>query len=251
MQKALITGATSGIGKELATIMAQAGHDLILVSRRINSLNEVKNEIESKHGVKVSVYASDLSKAGAAKTLYDSVKKENVRILVNNAGVGLRGNFFDDDLSRTLEMTQLNMISLMELTQLFGKDFIASNQGRILNIASIAAFYPGPKQTVYHATKSFVRSLSRALAYNLRHTNVTITTLYPGITKTNFFKSSNARAFNGGASAKSVAELGYKAMMDGKIEVTHGLSNKFLTNIFVRIIPNRYHASIIDRASEV
>lgn len=251
MQKALITGATSGIGKELAIVMAEVGHDLVLVARNKDRLNEVKKEITSMFGVQVSTYISDLSQGGSAQILYSATKKENIEILVNNAGVGLKGNFFDDDQLRTLQMAQLNMLSLMELTQLYGKDFLKKNKGRILNISSIAAFFPGPKQPVYYATKSFVRSLSRALAYNLRHSGVTVTALYPGATKTNFFKSSNAATFKGGASAKSVAQLGYKAMMNGTVEATHGLGNKFLTNVLVRIIPGRYHAAILDRASAV
>jgi uncharacterized protein len=251
MQKALITGASSGIGKELARVMAEAGHDLVLVARNKSELTKVKLEIESTTNVDVSVYTSDLSVSGSAAKLYDQVKKEEVEILVNNAGVGLKGDFFGDDASRTAQMAHLNMISLMELSQLFGKDFIAKDSGKILNIASIVAFFPGPNQPVYYATKAFVRSLSRALAYNLRNTNVTVTTLHPGVTKTKFFASADAANILRGASAKSVAQLGYKAMMAGKIEVTHGLSNKFLTNVFVRIVPYKYQTYVVGRASEV
>ena len=201
--------------------------------------------------MEVSIYAVDLSKAGSAKKIYESTKNEGIGILVNCAGVGLKGNFFNDDQERTSQMAHLNMVSLMELTQLFGSDFILKKSGKILNIASITAFFPGPKQPVYYATKSFVRSLSRALSYNLRGTGVTLTTLHPGVTKTNFFASSNAKDFKGGASARSVAELGYRAMMKGRIEVTHGIWNKFLTNVFVRLVPYRFHAPVVDRASEV
>jgi uncharacterized protein len=175
----------------------------------------------------------------------------NIQILVNNAGVGLKGDFFNDDIARTTQMNQLNMISLTELSQLFGKDFVKNNSGRILNIGSITAFFPGPKQPVYYATKAYVRSLTRALAYNLRETNVTVTALHPGVTKTGFFNASNASDFKSGASAQSVATLGYKAMMSGKIEVTHGFSNKLLTNIFARFVPYRLQAAIVNKASEV
>lgn len=249
-QKALITGATSGIGKELATIMAKAGHDLVLVARRKDALKTLKAELEGTYAVKVSVYAADLSEPGSAQKLYEATQNEGIQILVNNAGVGLKGDFFFDDPERTIRIAQLNMISLMELCQLFGKDFLKNNNGRILNVASVTAFIPGPKQPVYYATKSFVRSLTRALAHNVEGTNVTITALHPGITKTDFFKSSNAASITGGASAKSVAELGYKAMMSGKVEVTHGLVNKMLTNIFVRVMPSRFHAAIVDKATE-
>ena len=251
MQKALITGASSGIGKEFAFLLAENGHDLVLVARNINELIKVKNEITKNYKIKVIVYSSDLSLPNSAKKLYDAIKKEDIEILINNAGVGLVGDFFHDDLERTTQMTQLNMISLMELSKLFGQDFLEKNRGKILNIGSITAFIPGPKQPVYYATKSFVRSLSRALAYNLKGSNITVTTLHPGVTKTKFFDSSNAANFKGGASAKSVAKLGYKAMMSGKIEVTHGISNKILTNIFVRLIPYRLQTIIVGKASEV
>lgn len=251
MQKALITGGTTGIGYELALVMAGHGHDLILAARDKNQLIAVKNEIENKYNVQVKVCDIDLSQPGSAQKLYKLCKNDSVEILVNNAGVGLKGNFFADDLAKNNAMTQLNMISLMELTHYFGNDLIKQKKGRILNTASIVAFFPGPKQPVYYASKAFVRSFSRALAYNLSGTGVTVTALHPGVTKTNFFKSANAAFFKGGASAKSVAELGYKAMMAGDIEVTHGLRNKFLTNVFVRIIPYRLQTRIVDRSSEV
>jgi uncharacterized protein len=251
MQKALITGASGGIGKEIAIVMAKAGHDLVLVARNKTELQKIKEEIESIYNVSVSIYSSDLSVQGSAAKLHKQTVNEKIEILVNNAGVGLKGDFFHDDIDRTLQMAHLNMISLMELSQLFGRDFLVKNTGRILNIGSITAFFPGPKQPVYYASKAFVRSLTRALAYNLRGSDVTATVLHPGVTKTKFFKSSNASSFTGGASAKSVAELGYKAMMSGRIEVTHGPINKFLTNVFIRFIPYRLQLYMIDRAASV
>lgn len=251
MQKAMITGASSGIGKELALVMAKAGHDLVLVARNKAELNKVKNEVNRISKVEVAVYPVDLSEAGSATKLYNQVQSEQIEILVNNAGVGLKGDFFHDDSTRTIQMAQLNVVSLMELSQLFGRDFLAKNNGRILNIGSITAFLPGPKQPVYYATKAFVRSLSRALAYNLRDSKVTVTALHPGVTKTRFFTSSNAPGSRGGASARAVAELGYKAMMAGKTEVTQGLRNKFLTNVLVRILPYRLQTILVDRASDV
>lgn len=251
MQKTLITGASSGIGKELAFIMAKANHDLVLVSRSKNDLIEVKNEIKKISNVKVSIYTADLSMQGSAKKLFHETKNENIEILVNNAGVGLKGDFFHDDLAKTTKMAQLNMISLMELSHLYGNYFLDKNIGKILNIGSIAAFIPGPKQPVYYATKSFVRSLSRSLAYNLRNSNVTVTTLHPGVTKTKFFKSSGVSNFNKGASASSVATVGYKAMMNGKVEVTHGILNKFFVNFIFRLIPYKYQAYLVDKASEI
>jgi short-subunit dehydrogenase len=251
MQKALITGASSGIGYELSKIMAANGHDLVLVSRDIKSLSAVRNELEETYKVSVTVEATDLSMPGSAESLHKKLKHHDIEILVNNAGVGLKGNFFDDDLTQNQSMAYLNMNSLMDMTYYFGKDMVKNNRGKILNIASIVAFFPGPKQPVYYATKAFVRSFSRALAYNLRNTNVSVTTLHPGVTKTNFFKTAHAGSFKGGASARDVAALGYRAMMSGKIEVTHGIWNKFLTNIFVRFTPYRTQPMIVDKVSEV
>lgn len=251
MQKALITGASGGIGKELAFVMAKAGHDLVLVARNKQALSDVKKEIETTYKVTVSIYAADLSIAGSAAKLYKQLAKEKIEILVNNAGVGLKGDFFNDDPERTTQMAQLNMISLMELSQLYGKDFLKKKSGRILNIGSVAAFLPGANQPVYYATKAFVRSLSRALAYRLKGTNVTVTALHPGPTKTHFFSSANAKDFKGGATARAVAQTGYKAMMAGKVEVTHGPSNQLVTNFLVRVIPYRLQAAMVSKATNV
>jgi uncharacterized protein len=251
MQKALITGGSSGIGYEIAKVMATRGHDLVLVARDKTQLTKVAKELEQEFQVKVNAVVSDLSLSGSAKKLYESLKNDGIEILVNNAGVGLKGDFFEGDIDQNTKMMQLNMTSLTELTHYFGKDFVKQGRGRILNVASVAAFLPGPKQPVYYATKSFVRSLSRALSYNLRGTGVTVTTLHPGLTRTNFFKAANAPSVIKGASSGKVAELGYIAMMSGKIEVTHGLWNKILTNIFIRIIPYRIQTLMVDKNSEV
>jgi short-subunit dehydrogenase len=251
MQKALITGGTSGIGYELAKIMASQGHDLVLVSRDMTKLVAVKQELEKEHSVDVAVYEADLSVAGAAIKLYPKLKDLNIGILVNNAGAGLKGDFFSDKLEDNQSIARLNMNSLMDMTYYFGNDMIKQKTGRILNIASIVAFFPGPKQPVYYATKAFVRSFSRALAYNLRGSGVTVTALHPGVTKTNFFASAKAGSFTQGASPHSVAQLGYKAMMAGKIEATHGFGNKLLTNVFARFTPYRLQSVIVDRVSEV
>lgn len=249
MQKALITGASGGIGYELAVIMAENGHDLVLIARNIKKLKEIKQQIEKDYGVKVKVYAVDLSQPGSALKTHTDLKKEKVEILVNNAGVGLKGNFFDDDLAATQQMAHLNIVSLMELTYYFGNDFRERGSGKILNVGSVVAFFPGPKQPVYYASKAFVRSFSRALAYNMKGTGVSVTALHPGITKTNFFDAAKAEGFTGGASPHDVAKLGYNAMMDGRIEVTYGFNNKIITNVLYKIIPARLHAKIIDKVS--
>lgn len=252
MQKALITGATSGIGLELAKVMAVAGHDLVLVSRSEKHLKATKKDIEQLNGdISVETVASDLSEAGSAQKLYEACKDKGVEILVNNAGVGYVGDFFEQDIARNQALAQLNMVSLMDLSYYFGADFVKNNSGKILNTASIVSFFPGPKQPIYYASKAFVRSLTRALAYHLRDTDVTVTALHPGVTKTHFFTEASAKGFSGGASPAKVAQLGYNAMMSGKIETTYGLWNRFLTNVFVRIMPYRLQTVIVDKASDV
>lgn len=251
MQKALITGATSGIGLELAKIMARKGHDLVLCARNEEALSKITKELTAQYDVAVSYQQIDLSVQGSAYALYKATQSDQIEILINNAGAGYVADFFDGDITRSSAIAQLNMISLMELSYYFGKDFKAKNSGRILNVGSIVAFFPGPAQPVYYASKAFVRSLSRALAFKLGDTNVTVTALHPGVTKTSFFTSANTSERTNGADPALVAALGYKAMMRGDIEVTYGLFNRFLTNVFVRIVPYRLHAAIINRASDV
>ena len=251
MQKILITGGSGGIGLALARVAAEHGHDIVLAARNIEQLKRAKTELEKQYKVRVNVKQADLSKPGAAKKLYDELKKENIEILINNAGVGLVGDFFTQNIAENINMVQLNIQALMELTQYFGNDFIAKKRGRILNIASVAAFVPGPKQPVYYATKAFVRSFSRARAYTMAPHGVTVTTLNPGATNTNFFVQAKAGTKERGVSAEDVARAGYKAMMNGKAEVTYGISNKILTNVLVRIVPYRLQAMLVDRGSEV
>lgn len=251
MNTALITGASSGIGLEFAKILANKGHDLVLVARDTKALKQVKKQIEAEHSIRVRIETLDLSVPGSAQKLYATLNGEQIDILINNAGVGLRGDFFSDDLAKNQAMAQLNMNTLMDMTHLFGNDMIKRGHGKILNLGSIVSFFPGPNQPVYYATKAFVRNFTRALAENLRGTGVTTTVLHPGTTKTNFFKAANASFFTEGASPRSVAELGYKAMMNGTVEVTHGFRNKILTNVFARFTPYGLQARIVKRASKV
>jgi uncharacterized protein len=251
MQKAVITGGTSGIGYELAKVMAAAKHDLILVARDQKQLQKTAENLTTDFGIHVHTVTADLSQPGEAKKIYEQLRDKGAEILVNNAGVGLKGSFLETSIDRNLAMMQLNMNSLVELCHYFGNDFASKGTGKILNIASIAAFLPGPKQPVYYATKAFVRNFSRALAYSLKNTGVSVTTLHPGVTKTNFFTASDAAAMTKGASPQDVARLGYKAMMAGKAEVTHGLLNKFLTNVIVRITPYSAQATLVDKSSDV
>jgi len=219
---ALITGASSGIGKELARIHASKKGDLILVARRIEELNALKNELEKQFSVKVWVFQQDLTQIGAAKNVYEFTKNENlvVEYLFNNAGFGGHGFFVDRPIEKDLEMIDLNVSSLVELTHLFLQDMKKRKSGKILNTASTAGFFPGPLQATYFATKAFVVSFTRAIAHEIKPFNITVTALCPGPVKTEFEKvsgMSGGSLFEKAASAKSTAEKGYLAMEKGKV----------------------------------
>jgi len=237
---ALITGASSGIGKELATIHAEKGGNLILVARRLNELNELKAKLEKNHGVQIRIIAKDLSVVGAAKELFNEVESLGIQVdyLMNNAGFGLRGKFHELPLERQSEMINLNMVSLTELMYLFLPGMVARNSGKILNTSSTASLIPGPLQAVYYASKAYVSFLSNAVAEELYDTNITVTALLPGATDTEFAKTSGmdkTSLFNKTVSAKSVATDGYNAMMEGKLEVISGLPKS--QKIMMSLIP--------------
>jgi len=226
---ALITGASSGIGKELAKIHAKNGDNLVIVARRKDALEKLKKELKNAHGIHVKVIVKDLTKAGATKDLYYEVNQEKIKIdyLINNAGFGGIGEFHQQDWSQNEAMIQLNIIALTELTRFFLPDFIKRKSGKILNVASTAAFFPGPLQAVYYATKAYVRSFSLAIAEEVKGSGVTVTTLMPGATQTEFGKRSGmdkTALFQKTHSAKEVANAGYKGMMKGKLSVLAGLS---------------------------
>lgn len=239
---ALITGASSGIGLELARIHASKGGDLILVARREERLNEIKEELTEKHGIDIHVLARDLAKDGAGEALYKEVREMGVSIeyLINNAGFGGHGYFYERKWSRDHDMIQLNIMTLTELTRMFLPDMVEKGSGRILNVASMAGFIPGPFQAVYYATKAFVLSFSEAVASELDGSGVTITALCPGPTKTEFEVVANvagSKAFMIQASVESVARYGYRAMLKGKAVAVPGSANRLLVNYLLRMTP--------------
>ena len=226
---ALITGASSGIGKELATIHAKQGGNLVLVARREDKLNELKNELEQQYKVAITVIAKDLSDVNAPKEIYDEIKKLGIEIeyLLNNAGFGALGKFHEIDLSRQISMINLNVTSLTALTHLFLPDFIKRNSGKILNTSSTASFMPGPLQAVYFATKAYVTFFSNALSEELSETNITVTNLMPGATESEFGVTSGmdkTEMFKKTVTAHSVALDGYNGMLNGKMDVISGLT---------------------------
>ncbi|WP_435578975.1 SDR family NAD(P)-dependent oxidoreductase [Gilvibacter sp.] len=237
---ALITGASSGIGRELARIHAEKGGDLVIVARRQEKLDDLKYELEQRHKVQVKTITKDLSQAGSAKELYDAVIAAGITvdILINNAGFGLRGKFHELTWGRQQQMIHLNMTALTELMYLFLPDMVARNQGKILNTSSTASFMPGPLQAVYFATKAYVTFLGNAIAEELHDTNITVTTLMPGATETEFASTSGmdkTDLFEKTVTARSVAEDGYQAMQEGKIDVVSGLT--FAQNLMMKAIP--------------
>ena len=232
---ALITGGSGGIGLELAKVLARNGFDIVLVARKRDTLEAAAGQLEGKFNITAHVFAADLRREEAPQAIFDFLRNENipVEILVNNAGFGLGGEFAETDINRELEMIQVNIAALTQLTKLFLPAMIKRRSGRILNVASTAAFQPGPLMSVYYASKAYVLSFSEALAEELRDTGVTVTALCPGPTKTDFAstaKVGHSRLFTlfGVADAASVAEFGYQSMMQGKRVAIPGVRNKLV-----------------------
>jgi len=226
---ALITGASTGIGKELAIIHASKSGNLVIIARNESKLNKLKQELEKKYKVKVVVIAKDLSNLNAAKEIYDEVKKQGIEIdyLINNAGFGALGKFHELDLARQISMINLNITALTTLTHLFLPEFVQRNSGKIMNTSSTASFMPGPLQAVYFATKAYVTFFSNALSEELHDTIITVTNLMPGATESEFGATSGmdkTKMFQKTATAYSVALDGYNGMLKGKLDVISGLN---------------------------
>ena len=229
MKTALITGASSGIGKEFARIHAARGGNLVVVARSKGKLDALKQELEAKHHIHVTVIARDLTKSEAPKQIYEAVKQVGIEVdyLINNAGFGGHGKFHEREWESDLNMIKLNVIALTALTRLFLPDFVARNSGKVLNVSSTASLMPGPLQAVYFATKAYVTSFSNAIAEELHDTNVTVTALLPGATRTEFAEVANMEdtsLFKNAFSAESVAVSGYEGMLQGKLDVLAGLT---------------------------
>ncbi|MEI7503049.1 MAG: SDR family oxidoreductase [Paludibacter sp.] len=247
---ALITGASSGIGFELAHIFASNGDNLVLVARSKDKLEVLKLDLEKKYDISVYNIAKDLTDITSTKLIFDEIQTQKIRIdyLINNAGFGDFGVFAECNWEKQLEMIQLNVIALTSLTRLLLPDMVKRKYGKIMNVASTAAFQPGPTMSVYFATKAFVLSFSEAIANELKDTGVTVTILCPGATATGFkaaaaLEDSNLFKGNQIASSRDVAAFGYKKMMAGKIVAIHGLINNILVQS-VRFKPRNIVASI-------
>ena len=227
---ALITGASSGIGAELAELCAAGGYDVVLVARQQAALEKLASTLSQAHGVAARALVADLAEPSAARMVFASASA--VDILINNAGFGLAGGYFETDWEAEARMIQVNITALAHLTKLYLPGMIARRSGRILNVASTAAFVPGPFMAMYYATKAFVFSFSLAIANELAGTGVTLTVLCPGPTRTNFFEAAgtaDSSLVKGPTmSAAEVARQGYDAMMAGKPEIIAGARNRWM-----------------------
>lgn len=234
MATALITGASSGIGFELAKVLACEKMDLILVARRLDKLEDLKKELSSL-GRKIDVISHDLSKPGSALELFNKTQNLGLHVdyLVNNAGFGEFGEFYKIDRQRQTDMIHLNITSLTELSHLYLPSMMHKKSGHIINIASTAAFQPGPRMAVYFATKSYVLSFSEALSEELNGTGIEVTTICPGPTESGFLKAAHMDFSDlfkriHIPSSKDVAEFTWKAIRNKDVVAVHGLTNWFL-----------------------
>lgn len=260
METALITGASNGIGLELAKVHASKGGNLVLVARNKSKLDELKAELERQYKVSVYTIGKDLSAVNSALEVYEETTKQNIPIdyLINNAGFGDFGMFVETDWNKECQMINLNITTLTHFTKLYLQDMVKRRKGKIMNVASTAAFQPGPTMAVYYATKAYVLSFSEAVDNEVRDKGITITSLCPGATESGFqaaaaMEESNLVKGKKLPTSKEVAEYGYTAMLKGKTVAIHGLMNSILANS-VRFTPRalvvRITRKIQDKAKQ-
>jgi len=256
VETVLVTGASSGIGRELARCFAAEGCRMILVARKRQALESLAEELRGASKTHSEVLPADLAEPAAPARIFGHLESQGTRVdvLVNNAGFGARGTFAQLSLERQLEMVQVNVTALTRLTGLFLPGMIARRRGGILNVASTAAFQPGPGMAIYYATKAYVLSLSEALGEELIGTGVTVSTLCPGPTKTNFTAVAGERAsrflLRAAMSAEDVAPIGHQGFRQGRFVVVPGLRNRLLAfgtrlgpRVLVRKIDKRFNAA--------
>lgn len=248
---ALITGASSGIGREFARYHAAKGGDLIITARRAAELDALKSELETAHGVSVTTVALDLGAASGPAALYAAIKGQRVDILINNAGFGGHGDFIERDLDTDLAMIDLNVKSLVALTHMVANDMVAQGGGKILNVSSTAAYLPGPLQATYFATKAYVSSFSQALDAEVRAKGVTVTALEPGYVATEFAAAANLEgtqlAAQKGSTPAQVAKFGYDAMRRGELRAINEGRLRFMLNWVMPWLPRRTALNMIKK----
>ncbi|RZJ76098.1 MAG: SDR family oxidoreductase [Flavobacterium sp.] len=251
----LITGASSGIGLELAKLFAKDGQNLIIVGREEEKLAAAESFLK-QNGIEVWSISKDLFHPDAATDLYKEIKQKGyeVDVLVNDAGQGVYGKFIENDLERELDIVQLNISSLVTLTKYYATDMVARGTGKILNVASIASKAPGPYQAVYHGTIAFVHSFSESIRRELKDTGVTVTSLLPGPTDTDFFNKADmleSKIVQEGNldDAAKVAKDGYEALLAGQDMVVSGFKNK-MTVAMGNITPDSMQAAQMEKMQE-
>lgn len=239
----LITGASAGIGEALAEEFAANGHDVVLVARREDELRRVADRLAERHGVETHVVVKDLASRQAPYELYEETRERGIRVdvLVNNVGIGTQGAFVENDLERELDQLQLNVVTPTQLTHLYGGDMTDRGAGGVLNVASTAAWFPGPFMAIYYASKAYVKNFSEGIAEELRPEGVDVTVLCPGPVDTEF----QARADNEDTPLGSgdmqpvemVAEAGYEGLQKGETVVVTGWKYRLLTKVS-NVLPN-------------
>ena len=248
---ALVTGASAGIGRELAKEFAKADYNLVLVARTKDKLEQLAQEIKENNDVDILILQKDLLAKDSPQEIYDDLKEQGIRIdcLVNNAGFGNYGEFAKADIKKEIASIQLNIVALTELTWLFMQDMLELNQAEILNVASTAAFFSGPYMAVYYATKNYVLAFGEALSEELKGTGITISTLCPGPTYSDFQATANmenSKLVKGKKMMTSaeVAQIGFKGLKAKKAIVVPGLMNKIQV-LAPRFLPRRLMKTIL------
>jgi len=253
---ALVTGASTGIGNELSRLLAQDGYNLVITARSKEKLKNLAAELEEKYNVFVTVIAKDLSQPNSPGEIFNETQKQqlNISVLINNAGYGSFGEFLDLDIENEINMLQVNILALTHLTYLYAKEMMNTGGGRILNVASTAAFQPGPLMSVYYASKAYVLHFSEALANEFKNKGITITTLCPGPTKTNFQERADmqeSKLVKGKRimDAAIVASEGYLGMKAGRTLVIPGIQNKIMS-LGIKFFPRGFVTNVVRNIQE-
>jgi hypothetical protein len=250
---ALITGASGGIGFELARLLARYSYDLVLVARNEAKLQEIAAELREKHGAEVTVLAKDLARPGTPGEIYDALSQHRIDVLINNAGFGTYGAFSESDAQKELDLLQVNVVALTHLTKLFLPPMLARRDGKILNVASTAAFQPGPLMAVYYASKAYVLSLSEALFNECEGSGVTVTALCPGPTQSGFQERAamtESKLVQGALmDSATVAAQGYAALQQGRRRVVTGRQNQAWA-LAAKLLPTAITLKLVRRAQE-
>jgi short-subunit dehydrogenase len=255
-KRALITGAASGLGYEFCRLLADDGYDLMMVDRDAEKLEDAVANLRELSSVSIQSYVKDLGKNQAAAELYEEMGKPDLDVLINNAGFGLYGHFIRTDWEIEESMLQLHVLNLTHLCKLVLKGMIQRASGRIMNVASLAAFQPSPTMSLYYASKGYMLYFSEAVANELKGTGVSLTVLLPGLFNTNFARTA---ARNSGSAERQekvanttveqVARIALKGMMKGKIRVIPGFTNKVMARL-PRFLPRNFVLSALRRAQE-